>query len=273
MGTTITARTITSRNARFQQWLALLTNRTKRHRTGEFIVQGVRPITMAVEHGWTVRALLHAREGPWSRWAQRLLEQVDSERVAMAPELFGELGAKADQPPELVAVVAMRPDRLDRIPVGPDLLAIAFDRPASPGNLGTLVRSLDAFGGHGVVVTGHGADVYDPKVVRASTGSLFAVPCVRASSTAEVVAWARRAGAQVVGSDETSSVDVDTHLLTGPTLLVVGREATGMSAAWREACDAVVRVPIAGAASSLNAASAASVVLYEATRQRRAERP
>lgn len=261
---------VRSRNARFQQWQALLANRTKRHRAGEFIVQGVRPITLAVDNGWTVRALLHAATGTRSRWAAQILDRVDAEHVAMPADLLGELGEKADEPPELVAVVEMRPDRLDRIAASSRLLAAAFDRPTSPGNVGTLVRSVDAFGADGLVVTGHAADIYDPKAVRASTGSLFAVPVVRADSPTDVIAWAHDGGATIVGTDESGAVDIDEHDFTGPTLLVVGSETTGMSVAWREACDAIVRIPIGGSASSLNAASAATVVLYEAGRQRRA---
>jgi 23S rRNA (uridine2479-2'-O)-methyltransferase len=260
--------TITSRNARFQQWQALLSNRTKRQQAGEFLVHGVRPITMAVEHGWTIRALLHPTTGVRSRWATQMLERLDVEHVAVVPHLLGELGEKTDQPPELVAVAEIPPDRLERIPLGPALLAVAFDRPTSPGNIGTLLRSIDAFGASALIVTGHAADAYDPKSVRASTGSLFAVPVVREASPSAVIGWARERGATIVGTDESAAVDVDQHDFTGPTLLVVGNERTGMSVAWRQACDAMLRIPIGGSASSLNAASAATVVLYEAARQR-----
>jgi TrmH family RNA methyltransferase len=124
-----------------------------------------------------------------------------------------------------------------------------------------------------VIVAGHAADPYDPKAVRASTGSLFALPVVRVPAPSMVIDWladVRAAGVpvRVVGTDETGRYDVADHDLTGPTLLVVGNETNGMSAAWREACDVVVRIPIGGAASSLNAASAASIVLYEVARQR-----
>lgn len=253
---------VTSRNAAFQQWQALLGNRTKRQRAGEFVVQGVRPVTLAVEHGWTVRAFLCAPR--LSRWAAELVSRVDAERVELAPELLRELGEKDT---ELLAVVALPPDRLDRVPLD---LVVVFDRPSTPGNIGTLIRSADAFGASGVVVTGHAADPYDPRSVRASTGSLFALPVVRVPSHREVLDWA--VGARVVGTDERGAVDVADAELTGPTVLLVGNETAGLSAAWREAADLMVRIPITGAASSLNAAAAGTVVLYEAARQR-ARRP
>jgi 23S rRNA (uridine2479-2'-O)-methyltransferase len=259
---------ITTRNARFQQWQALLTNRTKRQRSGEFLVQGVRPISLAVEHGWTIRALVYDMDASLSRWAVRLLSDVTAPAVAMAPELLAELGEKDAESPELLAVVALPPDDLDRIRIGRRTVAVVFDRPSGPGNIGTLVRSADAFAAAGVVVTGHAADPFDPRSVRASTGSLFAVPVVRAPSHVEVLAWAAGQGLQIAGTDEHGDVDVADFGFARPTLLVVGNETTGLSAAWRQACDALLRIPMAGAASSLNAATAGSIALYEATRRR-----
>jgi len=265
---------VTTRNARFQQWQTLLSNRTKRHRSGEFLVQGVRPITMAVRHGWTVRALLYDSDRRLSRWATDILDGCKGEHVAMAGLLLAELGGKTlggtdQEPPELVAVVATRPDDLSRIPTGAAALVVVLDRPTSPGNIGTIIRSADAFVASGVVVCGHAADIYDPKTVRASTGSLFALPVVRAGSAAEVLGRARAGGFSVVGTDESAQVDLGDHDLTAPTLLVVGNETTGQSATWRDACDQTVRIPIGGSASSLNAATAAGIALYEAARQRR----
>jgi tRNA G18 (ribose-2'-O)-methylase SpoU len=259
---------VTTRNARFQQWRALLDNRAKRTRTGQFLIHGVRPITLAHEHDWPILALLCPAGRQLSRWARQLLAESRAERVEMAPELLGELAERPEEPPELVAVAAQPPDELDRIPTGPRFLGVLFDRPTQPGNIGTVVRSADAFGAAGVIVSGHAADPYDPRAVRASTGSLFAVPVMRAAGPEPVLEWVRRAGIRLVGADEHGARLVSESDLTGPTLLVLGNETTGMSAAWRSACDEVVRIPIGGAASSLNAATAATVVLYEASRQR-----
>jgi tRNA G18 (ribose-2'-O)-methylase SpoU len=263
---------ITTRNARFQQWQALLTNRTKRQRAGEFLVQGVRPVSQAVARDWPLRAILYRDGGGLSRWARDLLDRVGAPQIAVAAELLGELSDK-DDPSELIAVAAMPADSLGRIPLGRGLLGhsflgAVFDRAGSPGNIGTLLRSADAFGAGGVIITGHAADVYDPKAVRASTGSLFSVPAVRVSGHREVLDWA--AGrCTVIGADESADADVDSVDLTRPTLLVIGNETVGLSAAWRDACDVLVRIPMTGSASSLNAATAAGILLYEAARQRR----
>src|SRR3954447_5104706 len=96
-----------SRNARFQQWQALAGNRTKRHRAGEFLVQGVRPITLAERHGWPFRALLRAAGRPVSRWAAELAGRTGAVVAELEPELLRELGDKDDEAPELVAVVGL----------------------------------------------------------------------------------------------------------------------------------------------------------------------
>lgn len=265
---------VSTRNARYQQWQALLTNRNKRQRLRAFVVHGVRPVTVALGHGWTVEAVLVDGERRLSRWAEDVLTTAGGEHFVLTRELMTELGEKGDDAPELVAVLSVPDDDLDRVRVPSDFLGVVFDRPTNPGNLGSVIRSADAFGAHGVVVTGHAADPYDSAAVRASTGSLFAVPTVRAPSPALVLDWIARHRAagvpvQVVGADEHGEADVFDVDLAAPTLLLVGNETTGLSAAWRDAVDQMVRIPMAGSASSLNAANAASVVLYEAVRQRR----
>jgi TrmH family RNA methyltransferase len=261
---------VSSRNARFQQWQTLLTNRQKRQRAGRFLVQGVRPITLAADQGWRIEELLVDGDRRLSRWAEQTIRDTDAEVVALPTELLAELGEKdQDAAPELLAVVAMPPDDLSRIPVTGDFLGVAFDRPTQPGNLGTLIRSADAFGAGGLVVTGHAADVYDPRTVRASTGSLFGLPTVRTQSQRDVSEWLSGTGVTVVGTDEDGDTDIEDYDFRAPTLIVVGNETVGMSTGWREACDRVLSIPMSGTASSLNAANAATVVLYEAARQRR----
>ena len=270
-------RRIERRNARFQQWQALLANRTKRTRSGEMLVQGVRPITQAIAHGHEIRTLLSdGRENP-SRWARELLAAPPCPVVELAPELMAELGERSDGAPELLAVVAMPADDLGRITTGQAPVVVVFDRPTGPGNIGSLARSVDALGGAALIVTGHAADPWDPAAIRASTGSVFAVPVLRAASHREVLEWleSRRAAGEawsVVGLDEAGGHELADVDLAGPTLLVVGNETVGMSAGWREACDTIAEIPMGGSASSLNASVAGSLALYEVSRQRRRSR-
>lgn len=261
---------VTNRNARFQQWQALLTNRKKRNQTGEFIVAGIRPLTLAVEYGWPIRTWLAPLDEKLSAWAKELLDRVDVRVVQVAPELLRELGNTSEHSPDLLAVAKILPDELSQIDLpSSNALVVVFDQPSSPVNVGTVIRSADAFEASGVIVTGHSVDVYDPQTIQASTGSLFAVPVVRQVSHKEVVGWAREHGLRIVGVDPAGTVDVDAYDFTGPTLLVIGNETRGMTAGWRDVCDTIVRVPAGGSNAALGAPTTAGVVLYETARQRR----
>jgi TrmH family RNA methyltransferase len=190
----------------------------------------------------------------------------------MPAALLANLSAKSE-PSELLALVAMPADDLTRIPLAPDLLVVVCDRPASPGNLGSIIRSCDALGAHGVIITGHSVDLYDPETISASTGSLFALPIVRLPSHKALEPWVaevrRSLGAlQMVGCDESGDESLDACDFRGPTLLVMGNEKWGMSAAYRDQCDLITRIPMRGSASSLNVAAATSIFLYEIARQR-----
>jgi TrmH family RNA methyltransferase len=264
---------ITTENATFQVLESLAGNRTKRRRAGTFLVEGVVPLSRALEHGWVFESVIHARGARLSDWARDLIARASPADVyEMAPGLMARLSGRTDGS-ELLAVVRMADRRIERLPRADDLLVVVVDRPGNPGNLGTIVRSADALGACGVIVTGHAVDVYDPAVVTASRGSLFALPVVACESHVAVVEWLAglrgRLSCQLVGADETSPIPIETHDFRGPTLLVLGNETRGLSRAWREACDALVSIPMAGSASSLNVAAAAAIALYEVARQRR----
>lgn len=272
-------RRVSTRNASVQVWQAYLNNRTKRHRDGRFLVQGVRPITQALANDWPLETLLYRLGTPeLSSWARELLDTTDVPQVGLVPELMAELGEKSASVPEVVAVAHSRqPDATEFAPGEPGEdapVVVVFDRPNSPGNLGTLIRSADAFGAAGVIVTGHGADQYDPQAVRASTGSLFSMPVLRVAGPAQVVEFrdrqvARGIPTRIVGTDEHAPSTIYDHDFTDATVLVVGNETSGMSSAWSQACDDLVTIPMGGSASSLGAPSAGAIGLYEIARQRR----
>jgi len=262
----VTTRLLTA-NDEFQVLQSLLTNRTKRHRHGKVVVQGVRPTNLALAHDWRVTALLYPANRKLSRWAAGIVDSdVAADRYEVAPELFRELSQK-EEPADLLVVVAIPERRLDEVQLGRESVVVVLDRPGNPGNLGTIIRSCDAFGVSTVIVTGHAADPYDPAAIRASTGSLFACPVVLVPGIGEVRTWLEAAewDGHVVGTDEGGS-SIHSARLQPPLVIVLGNEADGLSNAARELCDSVVGVPVVGSASSLNVATAAGIVLYEVRR-------
>jgi 23S rRNA (uridine2479-2'-O)-methyltransferase len=264
---------VSTANAAFQRIEVLQRNRTKRHRYGEFAIEGVKAISGALAAGWTIRAFAYPRSRQLSRWASSILETSGAESHFEMDAMLYESLSEKEEPSELIAVVEMRPDAVDRIPVRARMVVVVVDRPASPGNLGTLIRSCDAFGAAGVIVTGHGVDVYDPSTIRASVGSFFVVPCVAVASHREVQAWVRElrrsyADLGVVGTSAHASSSLRDFEWPSEVVLVVGNETSGLSHAYRELCDEVVGIPMQGTATSLNAAVATSIVLYEVASRR-----
>lgn len=259
---------VSTANAAFQRIEVLRRNRTKRHRYGEFVIEGVRAINSALAAGWTIRSFSYPRGRPLSRWASSILETSTAEvHFEIAADLFDTLSEK-DEPSELLAVAAMRPDAVERLPAGAGMVVVVVDRPGNPGNLGTLIRSCDAFGVTGVIVTGHGVDLYDPVTIRSSVGSFFTVPCIALPSHREVATWVsdlrRSFGAlMLVGTSAHASSRVRDFRWGAEVVLLIGNETSGLSHAYRELCDAMVSIPIRGTATSLNAAVATSIVLYE----------
>jgi TrmH family RNA methyltransferase len=263
---------VTTRNSAFQLLESLRTNRQKRHATGLFVVEGVRPITLAIEHGWSFEALAYAPSKRHSQWAAEVIEQQPAAtRYELSPSLLAELSGKED-PSELLGIVRMRHVPPSAIEPRPDLLVVVTDRPGNPGNLGTLIRSADALGAHAVVITGHAVDPHEPSALTASRGSFFALPvCMgEPKDVEELLARTRdRYGScQLVGADESADLEVSACDLRGPTLIVVGNETHGLSRGYKDRCDTLVKIPMTGAASSLNVAVAGSILLYEAHRQR-----
>jgi TrmH family RNA methyltransferase len=141
---------------------------------------------------------------------------------------------------------------------------------ADPGNLGTIVRSAEAAGATGVVVTGDGVDARNPKVVRSSAGAVFGVPVVEMADAAAAVATLREYGVTCHGAVATGGVTPDALALDGAVAFVVGNEARGLNAPLLGALDGTVTIPMAGSAESLNVAMATTVLCFEAARQRAA---
>ena len=236
----------------FQLLEALRTNRQKRDKQRRFLVEGVRSIDAAVEHGWEIQAALAHAGAKRSRWADAVADRA-ADRIELAPELFDRLTDR-DERPELLLVVGMPAPAA--LPAEGDV--VVLDRIASPGNLGTIVRTADAFGFAAVVTVGHAASAYDPRCVRASTGSLFAVPVVHVASPAQLDLGDRT----VVATDERGDVDLAHATITRPCAVVLGNEERGLSQALRDRADLTVRIPMRPTtASSLNVAVAAGIVM------------
>ncbi len=260
------------RNAAFQKFETLQRNREKRTKEKLFFVEGVHPIEQAIAAGWAFEAIGFAAGRRLSGWAMDMRARAQAEtEYEILPELMAELSNR-EEPCELIALVRQRADGLRRMAerAGEKSLYVLFDRPQNPGNLGTVIRSADAFGADGLIITGHGADFYDPQCVRATIGAIFHMPVAAMASAEEAIAWVNglKVRPAIIGTSAKGESLLSEIDMTGPTLLVIGNETFGMSKAWKAGCDRLAKIPIHGAASSLNVGCAASICLYEIARQR-----
>lgn len=257
----------------YQRADVLKRNREKRYQYGEFLVEGVAQINLALKYDWTIKSLLFASGRPLSKWAQELASSAKAhEHWELAPELMADLSEK-DETSEILAIIEQKRLAPSVITPRENGLIVVFDRPSSPGNLGSSIRSADALGAQGIIISGHAVDIYDPFVVRGSMGAIFALPVTTTPSHTGVQDWVAHAKTQGIEYQIVGSSGKATDLLYSvdfnrPTVLILGNETVGMSKGYWDICTSSVKIPIGGALSSINVSCAASILLYEVARQR-----
>ncbi len=263
-----------SKNSTYQKFEVLKSNRNKRYRYNEFLVEGVRSLNEAVKNDWRIRAFLYVKD-PLSDWARNMIATVSTEQnYCLTSELMRELSGKTDSS-ELMAVIEMREDRLDSVPLSKVPFIVLFDRPSNKGNLGTMIRSCDAVGADMLILTGHAVDLYDPDVVVSAMGSFFNLPVVRIADNTELFDYIEELRKsyptlKVIGTTAHKESPIYNEDLTQPVVLMMGNETMGMNKMFKEYCDKLCTIPMDedSYASSFNVSCAASILMYEVVRQR-----
>ena len=265
---------IRTKNNIYQHFYVLKTNRNKRHRYGEFLVEGVRNLNQALIGDWKIKALL-IREGKLSDWAQGLVHTAAMKNYRLREELMRDLSGKEDVS-ELMAVVEMRQELPEQVRLSENPFLVVFDRPSNKGNLGTLIRSCEAFGVDALLLTGHGVDLYDPEVITATMGSFFRLPIMRVAENETLFRYLnvlreQYPGMRVVGSTAHRQHPICEAMLQGPLVLMIGNETAGLCQTFKAYCDDLLTIPMneGACATSFNVSCAASVIMYEVMRQRR----
>jgi len=239
-----------------------------RKQSGLFIAEGLKLVADAVETGWEVATLVYGARAAEQPLLQRLAATLHA-RGASVIEANDAVLAKISRRENPQMVVAVIRQRL--VPPSPDAgaaaLYVALEGVRDPGNLGTIVRTVDAVGGSGVILVGETVDPFSLEAVRATMGSIFHVPLSRMTTQA-FLDWRRGWPGTVVGTHLAATDDYRAVAYGDRVLLLMGAEQAGLSQALADACDRVVRIPMAGRADSLNLAIATGVMLYEIGRDR-----
>lgn len=244
-----------------------LSQRKRRAETGLFLAEGLKLVADAVDGGWKVETLVVAAEMMHHPVAGRVAAtaRAHGALVLEANNAVMESVTRRENPQAVVGVFRQRLVELSALDPAAATVIVVLEGVRDPGNLGTILRTADAAGASAVVLVGETTDPFGLEAVRASMGSIFNIPVVRASLDA-FLAWRAGFKGPVVGTHLSGAVDYRTVPYAEPAMLVMGTEQSGLSERLAAACSHLVKIPMAGKADSLNLAVSTAVALYEMRR-------
>ena len=242
----------------------------KKNRTGSgrFMAEGLKLVIDALELGWAIDTLIYAKNVKAKpKVEEAALKALNSGALVLeVSEKVLSTITRRDNPQMVVGIFEQRWTPLDKVRPKPGETWLALDRVRDPGNLGTIIRTADAAGAAGVILVGETTDPFAIETVRATMGSVFAVPLVH-SGEAEFLKWAKARDIALIGTHLEGAVDYRTiDYAEKPVVLLMGNEQQGLPPELAEACTALARIPQAGRADSLNLAIATGIMLFEARR-------
>jgi RNA methyltransferase, TrmH family len=238
-----------------------------RKASGLFVAEGLKLVADAVEAGWTIRTLIYSGSVGEQPLVRRLAATAHARGggvIAVSEAVLGKI-SRRDNPQTVLGVFEQRLMPAKDIRPQRDDVWVALEGIRDPGNLGTIVRTADAVGAAGVILVGETVDPFSPEAVRATMGSIFAVPLAR-TSKAEFALLANNWRGTIVGTHLAATADYRTCKYRSPVLLLMGGEQAGLTEEAARLCTDLVKIPMAGKADSLNLAVATAVMLFEIRR-------
>lgn len=258
----MTERLTSAQNPKIKQLVALQQKSSLRRDSALFVVEGRRELDHCLHAGFEMESIFVCPDifdgDPCGFGCSKVFE--------LSREVYGKV-AYREGTEGIMAEVRYKELTLDDLEVGDSPLVIVLESVEKPGNLGAVLRSADAAAADAVIVCDPLTDLYNPNLIRSSIGAVFTVPTVLCSSE-EAIAWLKDRGIRILTAQlQDSSSYYDTDMKTG-TAIVMGTESTGLTDAWRNAADAHIRIPMLGRLDSLNVSVSASILMFEAVRQR-----
>ena len=261
--------TITSAQNPAVKHLVKLRDRRTREKEQLTLLEGYRELTRAGEYGMELVECYFSPEHFLGSNEYPLLESIAAKGVKvtrLAPYLLEKVTYR-ERPEGLLAVAKMKKHELEDLPEYENMLYLVAETIEKPGNLGSMLRSADAVNATGVIICERGTDIYNPNVIRASTGAIFSVPLAECDNES-ARAWLKKHNIRTLAATpHTDNCYTDVDLTCG-VAIVVGAEQTGLTDFWMQGADLPVVIPMLGKIDSLNVATATTILLYEAVRQR-----
>jgi TrmH family RNA methyltransferase len=250
---------ITSRNNPIIKEVRKLREAARSRRSAHFLVEGIHQVGAALEANWPIECLIYAPDLLSSDYGKQIVLKFSGRVEAVSAAVFESIAGK-DNPQGVLAIGQRQQFRLDSARAsGP---SVALVSPQDPGNVGAILRTLDATAGCTLFLLDRGVDPYHPTAVRAAAGASFVVPVIE-SPFDEFDVWRRAAGFVLLGTSAHAKTDYRDLTPREPWILLMGSEQKGLADSHKQACDHLVRLPMRGRATSLNLAVAAGVLLYE----------
>jgi TrmH family RNA methyltransferase len=236
-----------------------LRQKKARNESGLFLVEGIHHVGEAVEAGWQIESILYSSGVLTSPFAHDLISRFSFAPQPVTAQVMETLADK-ENPQGIIAIVHQKKSQMKDIKE--ITRAVALVSPQDPGNVGTILRTIDAVGADALFLLDGGVELYHPSVVRASMGTLFWKPVVQ-TSFESFVAWAHAGNFQLIGTSAKAKLNFREFTPRVPWTLMLGSEQKGLSPEQLAACDSAISLPMNGRVSSLNLAVAAGVLLYQ----------
>lgn len=247
-----------------------LRDRKYRTESGTFYIEGIRIVLEALDVPERVKTLLFAPELMQSQMAEEAIQKAGADGVnilEVSQSAFESFSLK-EGPMGLAAVVAQKWELLENIQPAKMGLWVGLDSVADPGNLGTIMRTMDAVGAKGILLIDHCTDPYDPSAIRASMGAVFSLRFIKTTPD-DFLRWTKSAEIQTFGTSDAAKTDYLSLQYPENMILLMGSERQGLQKSLMDACNNRVSIPMAGKSDSLNLAVATGVMLYEIYNQKR----
>lgn len=258
---------ISSKQNNLVKFVRGLRDKRNREKEGCYVIEGVKSVLEAVTAGAIPLNLVISEHGDKNFLLKDVLSRLDkSVKINRVTDEVMDYMSETDTPQGVMAVFVLPEAALSSISISESSLLVVIDAVQDPGNVGTIIRTADAFGIQAVILTKGCADVYNSKTLRSSMGSIFHIPVVRDAETVDLVSFLKENKVFVAATTlAENSVTLPEIKFSKPVALVFGSEGSGVSPEIIANSDVLVKIPIPGLAESLNVAVASGIVLYEAS--------
>ena len=257
-----------AQNPKIKRLLQLQQKSSERRKAGLFVVEGIREVERCLEKGYEIDTIFYLNK-PMAENISKIIEKNKGIKLfEVSPTIYEKIAYRGSTE-GVIAEVKTKDKTLNDLNLSENPLVVVLESVEKPGNLGAILRSADAAGADALIVCDPLTDLYNPNLIRNSTGAIFSVPCVACTSE-ECIKYLKENNIQILTAQlQDSELYYDTDMKRG-TAIVMGTEATGLTDIWRKAADAHIRIPMLGITDSLNVSVSAAILLYEAVRQREA---